>query len=75
MFDWEDCPAAARDPKVLGGAWVFLGTRVPLYALFANLKGGTTTTEFVAWFPNVTKQQVDAVLDFQVRFLRQSRAE
>ena len=75
MFDWEDWPAAARDPKVLGGAWVFRGTRVPLYALFENLKGRASTTEFVAWFPNVTKQQVDAVLDFQVRFLRQSRAE
>ena len=74
MFDWKDCPAADRNGKVLGGAWVFRGTRVPLYALFENLKGGATTADFVEWFPNVTKEQVDTVLDHQVQFLRESRA-
>ena len=36
-MDWETCPAVERNPGKMSGAWVFTGTRVPLYALFENL--------------------------------------
>ncbi len=33
MTDWTTCPAVERKPGKVSGAWVFAGTRVPLFAL------------------------------------------
>ena len=43
MTNWETCPAVERRPGKLSGAWVFQGTRVPVSALFENLKEGAST--------------------------------
>jgi uncharacterized protein (DUF433 family) len=67
MLDWTTCPAVERDPGKLSGAWVFRGSRVPVGALFENLEGGATVQQFLAWFPGVTRAQVDAVLDHAAR--------
>ena len=53
MSRWEKCNAVERDPEKLGGVWIFRDTRVPLSALFANLRDGATVAEFVEWFPGV----------------------
>ena len=50
MTNWETCPAVERNPKKIGGAWDFTGTRVPLYALFENLESGATIEQFMEWF-------------------------
>jgi uncharacterized protein (DUF433 family) len=50
-------------PGKVSGAWLFRGTRVPVKALFENLEGGATVTEFLDWFPGVTREQVDTVLE------------
>jgi uncharacterized protein (DUF433 family) len=63
MLDWNDCPAAERDPAKVSGAWVFKGTRVPVRALFENLEAGATIEEIMEWF-DVTREQVTAVLEF-----------
>jgi uncharacterized protein (DUF433 family) len=63
MLDWTQCSAVERDPAKVSGAWVFKGTRVPVKALFENLEDGATVDEFLAWFPGVTRQQVEAVLE------------
>ena len=47
MTDWTTCPAVERNPRKIGGAWAFAGTRVPLHALFENLASGATIDEFV----------------------------
>ena len=62
MLDWTDCDALESDPAKVSGAWVFRGTRIPVRALFENLEGGATVDEFVAWFPGVTREQVQTVL-------------
>ena len=62
MFGWGDCQQVERSEDKLGGAWVFRGTRVPVRALFENLKTGATINEFLKWFPGVTLEQVIAVL-------------
>lgn len=62
MANWETCPAVERHPGRLSGQWVFRGTRVPVYALFENLRAGATVDEFVEWFPGVQQVDVDAVL-------------
>jgi uncharacterized protein (DUF433 family) len=42
---------------------MFRGTRVPLAALFENLRDGASVEEFLAWFPGVQRAQVAAVLE------------
>lgn len=69
MFDWSTCPAVERSQEKVSGAWVFRGTRVPVAALFENLESGARVGEFLAWFPGVTKQQVEGVLEHAARSL------
>ena len=72
MTDWSDCPAVERNPKKISGAWAFAGTRVPVYALFENLEGGATVSDFLEWFPEVKEWQVKAVLSHEAEHLRQT---
>ena len=37
-LDWSQCPAVESIPGKVSGAWVFRGTRVPVSAIFENLK-------------------------------------
>ena len=62
MANWEQCSAVERDPSKLSGAWVFRGTRVPVSALFENLKDGATVEQFLEWSPGVEAWTVEAVL-------------
>jgi uncharacterized protein (DUF433 family) len=50
------------DPDILGGAPVFVGTRVPLRALIDYLTGGQPLSEFLEDFPTVTREQAVAAL-------------
>ena len=70
MTDWNTCPAVERVPGRVSGAWVFSGTRIPLFALYENLASGATIDEFVEWFPGVDEQQVRAVLEHEAKALR-----
>ncbi len=67
MKQWETLEAIERAPDIFGGAWVFRNTRVPVAALFENLRDGATIDRFVEWFPGVTRAQVEAVLDYEVQ--------
>jgi len=65
MEQWQDCDAVERHPEKLSGAWVFRGTRVPLAALFENLRDGASIDQFLEWFPGVQRSQVEAVLEHE----------
>lgn len=67
MIDWSTCPAVERDAERVSGTWVFRGTRVPVATLFENLEDGASASEFVEWFPGVTREQVRGVLDHAAR--------
>ena len=69
MTDWERCSAVERVPDKLSGTWVFLGTRVPVAALFENLKDGASVEQFLQWFPGVDGRKVEAVLAHEVSSL------
>jgi len=43
---------------------LFKSTRVPVAALFVNLEDGATVDNFLEWFPGVTREQVEAVLNW-----------
>jgi uncharacterized protein (DUF433 family) len=70
-MDWSKCPAVDRSPGKLGGKWCFAGTRLPVAALFENLKDGATIDQFLEWFPDATAEQVHAVMAFAVASLQQ----
>lgn len=73
MVAWKTCNALERDPEKLGGAWIFHDTRVPVSALFANLRDGATVAEFLEWFPGVELWQVQAVLEHTLKDLASSK--
>jgi uncharacterized protein (DUF433 family) len=64
LLDWSQCAAAESVPGKVSGAWVFRGTRIPVAAVFENLEDGLTINEIVQMFDGLTRQQVQAVLDF-----------
>ena len=68
---WSNCPAVERDPDKVGGAWVFRDTRVPVSALFENLRDGATIEQFLEWFPGVERRHLVAVLDHQRESLKE----
>lgn len=66
MKQWETINAVERDPRKVSGTWVFRGTRVPVSALFENLRDGATIEQFLEWFPGVERAQVEGVLDYEI---------
>ncbi len=68
-IDWSTCPAVERQEGKVSGAWLFRGTRVPVRALFENLRDGATVDEFLEWFQGVTREQVEQVLEHGMKTL------
>jgi uncharacterized protein (DUF433 family) len=52
-----------RDPQILGGTLVFVGTRVPLKSLYDHLEAGDSLAEFLESFPSVSREQAVAALE------------
>ncbi|HEY7157123.1 MAG TPA: DUF433 domain-containing protein [Gemmataceae bacterium] len=50
------------DPDILGGALVFVGTRVPVRTLLDYLAAGEPLQEFLEDFPSVSREQAVAAL-------------
>ena len=69
MEKWKNLVAVEQHPDKMSGVWVFRGTRVPVAALFENLRDGASIEQFLAWFPGVTQTQVEAVLDHEATTL------
>lgn len=46
MKRWETVDTVERHPDKVSGAWVFCGTRVPVSALFENLRDGQLLKNF-----------------------------
>lgn len=67
--DWRTCHAVERTPGKVSGAWVFRGTRVPVRALFENLRDGASIEDFLLWFPGVQREQVEEILNYELESL------
>ncbi len=48
----------------MSGAACFYGTRVPVDSLFKNLESGLSLDEYLDCFPDVTREQAIAVLEY-----------
>lgn len=67
-LDWSQCSAVESVPGKVSGAWVFRGTRLPVATIFENLEDGMTIDELMEQF-DVTREQIQAVLEFAARSL------
>ena len=66
---WETLDAVERNPDKVSGAWVFRGTRIPVAALFENLRDGASIEQFLEWFPGVKRIQVESILNYELMTL------
>lgn len=72
----ESNPAPlSRNPKIMSGAVVFNGTRVPVTALFDYLDSEVSLAEFLRNFPTVSREQAQAALLLARRALSQHADE
>jgi uncharacterized protein (DUF433 family) len=62
------------DPERMSGAPCFRGTRVPIDSLFTNLESGLSLGEYLECFPDVTREQAMAVLEYAHKLTLQSAA-
>ena len=67
-LDWSQCPAVESVPDRRSGAWVFKDTRMPVATVFENLEVGTSIEEIIEQY-DVTREQIQAVLEFTARSL------
>ena len=67
-LDWSQCPAVESVPGKLSGAWVFRDTRMPVASIFENLECGSSIEEIIEQY-DVTREQIQAVLEFAARSL------
>ena len=51
------------DPEIMGGTPVFVGTRVPVTAMFDYLVAGDSLERFLDHFPTVTREQAVEALE------------
>lgn len=55
-----------RDPEILGGTPVFLGTRVPVRILLEHFEAGDSLEDFLEDFPSVTRDQAIQLLELVI---------
>jgi uncharacterized protein (DUF433 family) len=67
-LDWSRCTVVESVPDRRGGAWVFRNTRMPVATVFENLEAGSSIEEIIEQF-HVTREQIQAVLEFAARSL------
>ena len=58
-----------RDPEILGGTPVFMGTRVPIRILFEHLEAGDNLDVFLDDFPSVSREQATELLNLAYKQL------
>ena len=59
----ESVLVSSRD--TLGGSVRFVGTRIPVQALIDTLDDGDGLDEFLASWPEVTREQAEAVIHWE----------
>lgn len=60
------------DPEIMHGALCFKGTRVSLTVFLDNLKEGVGLHEFLENYPSITREQVEAVLEWENSAIREA---
>ena len=70
-LDWSKCHAVESIPGKVSGAWVFRDTRLPVATVIENLED--LSVEEVMEQYDVTREQINAVLEFVAQSLRDAQ--
>jgi uncharacterized protein (DUF433 family) len=62
-IDWARCPLVESNPRVMSGAPVLRGTRMPVSAIVDNFDYGLSIAEIAEQF-ELTGDQVQAILTY-----------
>ncbi len=62
----------AAQPEIISGAIRFKGTRVPVQALIDTLDSGESIEDFLDGWPDVTREQAEAVIHWEQNQARQT---
>jgi uncharacterized protein (DUF433 family) len=62
-IDWSQCPLVESNAKVLSGAPVLRGTRMPADAIVDNFEHGVSVAEIAEQF-EVAPEQVMAIISY-----------
>ena len=62
LVGWKD--HIASDPEILRGKPRLRGTRVPVGLVLGYLAAGKTAEDIIAEFPDLTRDQIAACLDY-----------
>ena len=62
-LDEPSLPVVHSDPEIMSGEPVFVGTRVPVDAMFDYLVAGDSLDRFLRHFPSVDRQQAIEALE------------
>ena len=60
--DWKK--HIVSDPEILRGKPRLKGTRIPVGVVLGYLAAGNTAEEIIAEFPDITREQIAACLDY-----------
>ena len=61
--DMQGHPLINKNPRILGGTPVFMGTRVPIAILTGHLMSNYTLNYFLDGFPSVSREQAEGFLE------------
>jgi uncharacterized protein (DUF433 family) len=61
----------SADPKICGGQACIRGTRVPVYVILDFLAAGNTIEEILAEYPQLTREDVLAAIEYGVLLARE----
>ena len=61
-IDWKD--HIESTPDVLRGKPRIIGTRIPVSLILGYLAAGNTVEDIIKEFPDLTKEQISACLDY-----------
>jgi uncharacterized protein (DUF433 family) len=60
--DWENY--IVSDPQILRGKPRLKGTRIPVAVVLGYLAAGNTAEQTIAEFPDLTREQISACLEY-----------
>jgi uncharacterized protein (DUF433 family) len=60
--DWKD--HIASDPEILRGKPRIKGTRIPVSLILGHLAAGQAAENIIAEYPDLTREQIAACLDY-----------
>ncbi len=65
MIDWSKCPDAERIPGKVSGAWLVVGTRIPVQGILDNAEDGYSPEEIATEiFDGLDPERARRIIEF-----------